>query len=472
MLGADHPRHPRGQVGLVLEEVQVAPRLGLGVLDLAALRGALRARERGAPLEVQAQLEASLIAIKGALNDAPWRHEPERLLEEIDIAHRRILADPDPPPRYGSPTVLPTRFSEEPTNSQGQLGNSSAASSYVPIAVSTSGALNGNAIRQVSVGGYHGCAVANGKAFCWGYNIYGQLGNGSTTQSNVPVAVSTSGPLNGKTVSDISSGDYYTCTVASAKAYCWGQNTYGMLGNGGTSTATSPVAVNTSGVLSGKSVTSVATSANHSCALANGSAYCWGYNGSGQLGNSSATTSYVPVAVNTGGVLSGRSVTAISTGGYYTCGVADGRAYCWGQNNYGQLGNGSTTNSTVPVAVYAGGVLSGKTVTGISAGNYHTCAIADQKAYCWGYNVEGQLGNNSTTTSTVPVAVYAGGVMSGKTVTGVSAASAFYYTNHYYTCAVADGAPYCWGYNGAGQLGNGTTANSAVPVAASPFPSG
>ena len=130
-----------------------------------------------------------------------------------------------------------------------------------------------------------------------------------------------------------------------------------------------------------------------------GRAASWGDNQYGQLGNNSTAGSAVPVAVDTAGVLAGKTVTAISTGSYHSCAVADGRVYCWGNNGYGQLGNNTTTDSSVPVAVNTDGVLAGRTVIAISTGAYHSCAVADGKAYCWGYNGDGQLGNNSTTGS-------------------------------------------------------------------------
>ena len=235
-----------------------------------------------------------------------------------------------------------------------------------------------------------------------------------------------------------------------------------------------PVAVDTSGVLAGKTVTGIAGGSRFSCAVADGQVYCWGRNWGGQLGDGSKTGRRVPVAVDTSGVLAGKTVTGISAGGSHTCAVADGRAYCWGKKLYGQwgsdltgpLGNDSTTSSSVPVAVDTSGVLAGKTVTSIATGHFHTCAVADGRAYCWGDRDYGQLGTNRPTgsigdrdISRVPVAV-GSGVLAGKTVTAVTAAGGF-------SCAVADGQAYCWGRNDSGQLGNNSTKKSRVPVAVS-----
>ena len=154
----------------------------------------------------------------------------------------------------------------------------------------------------------------------------------------------------------------------------------------------------------------------------------------------------------------------LSTSNDNTCAIAsDNKIYCWGYNNFGQLGNGTTTNSSVPVAVNTSGVLAGKTIKQVSSGSYHSCAIAsDDKVYCWGLNNFGQLGNGTTTNSSVPVAVNTSGVLAGKTIKQVSSGS--------YSCAIAsDDRMYCWGLNRFGQLGNGTTTNSSVPVAVSPI---
>jgi hypothetical protein len=168
----------------------------------------------------------------------------------------------------------------------------------------------------------------------------------------------------------------------------------------------------------------------------------------------------VPVAVSTAGVFAGKTVRSISAGYYHTCAIAsDNQAYCWGTGSFGRNGNNSTSDAHVPVAVSTSGVLSGKTILSISAGHWHTCAIAsDNQAYCWGRNNLGQLGNNSTSDSLVPVAVTASGVLSGKTILSTVSGDAF-------SCALAsDNQAYCWGQNNYSQLGDGSFTQSLVPV--------
>jgi len=349
-------------------------------------------------------------------------------------------------------------------NTYGQVGNNSPYIAYTPSAIDRSGVLSGKTIKSVSVGLNHSCAIASdNQAYCWGYNNYGQLGNNSTTQSNVPVAVNTTGALNGKTIKSISAGWSATCAIASDdQAYCWGYDTYGGLGNNSTTRSLVPVAVDTTGVLSGKTIKSISAGQYFACVTASDDqAYCWGYDNYGQLGNNSVVQSLVPVAVDTTGLLSGKTVKSISTGYNHTCAIAsDDRAYCWGYNPYGGLGNNTSTNSSVPVAVDTTGVLSGKNIKTIAAGYYATCAFtSDDQVSCWGYNGYGQLGNNSTAQSRVPVAIDTSGAISGKTIKSIS-------FNWTHVCAAYDdNHVYCWGGDDFGQLGIGSTSISKVAAA-------
>ena len=267
--------------------------------------------------------------------------------------------------------------------------------------------------RQIGSGeGSRACAISlSNRAYCWGSGSSGQLGNNSTTNSSIPVAVNTTGVLAGKTIKQISAGTSHTCAIASDdKAYCWGAGSSGQLGNSSTTNSLIPVAVNTTGVLAGKTIKQISAYGFHACAVASDNkAYCWGRGDLGQLGNNSTTNSSIPVAVNTTGVLAGKTIKQISAGSFHTCAIAsDNKAYCWGSGTSGQLGNNLYTNSSIPVAVNTTGVLAGKTIKQISAGTSHTCAIAsDDKAYCWGSGSFGALGNNSAANSSVPVRVYA-----------------------------------------------------------------
>jgi alpha-tubulin suppressor-like RCC1 family protein len=347
-------------------------------------------------------------------------------------------------------------------NSSGELGNNNqGVSSSTAVAVVTTGVLAGKTLSSITAGDSSTCALDTaGAAYCWGQNGNGQLGNNSTTPSAVPVTVS-----GGHTFTQISASDLggHTCALDTAgKAWCWGLNTNGQLGDNSTTQSLVPVAVNTAGVLAGKTLTRITAGTSFSCALDNtGQAYCWGLNTNGELGNNSTTQSLVPVAVNTSGVLAGKTLTEIDAGATFACAVGtSGAAYCWGQNSTGQLGNNSTTDSPVPVAVNTSGVLAGKTLTEITTGNGFACALDTAgKAYCWGDSSQGQLGTGSFTSSPVPVAVSTAGVLAGVTLTQIDSG-----TNS--TCAMdTNSNVYCWGANGNGELGNGTSGGpSTVPV--------
>ena len=357
-------------------------------------------------------------------------------------------------------------------NDYGQLGDGSTADSSVPVAVDASGVLAGKALVEISAGGGGGldtCALdAAGAAFCWGANIDGGLGGGNNGNgsSSVPVAVQTSGALAGKILTQISTGSLGACVLdAAGAAYCWGDNDFGELGDGKAASSSVPVAVDTRGVLAGKTLTQISAGFEDTCALAAaGTAYCWGDNYYWELGDgrggANGDASSVPVAVDTRGVLAGKALAQISAGWWYACAVdTAGAAYCWGE---GALGS-NTGGSSVPVAVDTSGVLAGKRMAQISAGLGATCSLDRAgAAFCWGDNDYGELGDGTTAGSSVPVAVDTRGVLAGQRLTQVA-------TGAFHACAADRSANiYCWGDNNQGDLGDGRTSMSDVPVLAGP----
>jgi alpha-tubulin suppressor-like RCC1 family protein len=343
-------------------------------------------------------------------------------------------------------------------NNAGQLGSNSATGAKVPVPVYVAGALSGELLIQVGAGANHACALSSaGVAYCWGEGSSGALGDNATAYSRAPVAVSTSGVLAGKRLTEITTGVDYTCALDLAgAAYCWGAGGNGQLGNGSAAAAPVPVRVRTSGPL-----VQISAGSTHTCALdAAGRAYCWGDNHWGELGDGGRAPSTVPVPVSTG-TLAAKKLVQISAGSDGTCALdSAGAAYCWGAGGNGQLGNGSTGIANVPAAVTTRGALAGKTLAQVNAGSSDACALDTAgRAYCWGTGGNGQLGNGSATTSSVPVAVTTSGALAGKALARISAGAA-------HTCALdAAGAAYCWGAGTAGQLGDNSTAGSRVPVA-------
>ncbi|MFN5934086.1 MAG: RCC1 domain-containing protein, partial [Roseiflexaceae bacterium] len=232
-------------------------------------------------------------------------------------------------------------------------------------------------------------------------NRLGQLGDGTTTDSSTPVAVSMPSSV---TFTSITAGVIYTCALTSAgAAYCWGNNYYGQIGDGTTTDRTTPVAVS---MPAGVTFTSITAGGAHTCALTSaGAAYCWGYNNYGQLGDGTTTNRSTPVAVSMPPGVTFASITA--AGGAHTCALTSaGAAYCWGYNMFGQLGDSTNTHMSTPVTVI---LPAGVTFASISVGNSHTCALTSAGvAYCWGLNNQGQAGTCNYDTLPYPTRVGSG----------------------------------------------------------------
>lgn len=369
----------------------------------------------------------------------------------------RVADTPPAPPAVTIPTAPPVAFPAERAliaaggrhscvldergrarcwgnNDRGQLGDGGFEGRPVPAAV-----LGDLTFSQLAAGDWHTCALTrDGDAFCWGSNDAGQLGDGTTSPRAGPVRVGTSGPLR-----SLRAGQAHTCGVSRAGAVvCWGANAFGQIGDGSKNTKTSPVAVNLPAPAA-----AVAVGRNHTCALTtDGVAYCWGQNSAGQLGDGSLTDRTSPVAVTTG-----LRFVSIAAGWSHSCAIStSGAAHCWGRNSNGQLGAGTVgENAVTPLDVPTG-----NTFTTIVAGAAHTCArTRDSRAWCWGRNVYGQLGDGSTIDRARPVSV-----RGGMTFSALSAMAA-------HTCGVTPGGDaFCWGYNIDGQVGTGDRDNANVPV--------
>ncbi len=312
-------------------------------------------------------------------------------------------------------------------NSSGQLGEGSNTDSSVPVTVDMTGVLSGKTVTAIATGGSSCYALtSDGKVFAWGSNYVGALGDGSGANSSVPVAVDTSGVLFGKTVLAIAAGNLQGMALTSdGKVYTWGANTLGVLGDGTSTHRASPVAVDTSGVLSGKTIVAIAMANYHGVAVSStGRVYTWGgYGSSGTLGDGLATDSLTPVAVDRSGVLSGKTIVAVACGQYHTLALSsDGLIYSWGYSLYGELGDGAVAQRNSPVAVDTSGFLATKTVTAIDCGLRHSMALTSDGLVCaWGSNISDQLGDGSGSAATTPTAVDMSGAMAGLTATAIGA---------------------------------------------------
>jgi alpha-tubulin suppressor-like RCC1 family protein len=315
------------------------------------------------------------------------------------------------------------------SNGHDELGNGTRSDSPIPVGVSRLG----RGVTAIAAGVRHQCALTNtGAVKCWGHSSFGTLGDGTNTRRYTPVDV-----LGLNRVTAIAAGHDFTCALTSAGGVkCWGYNRFGALGDG--TTIDRWTAVDVSGLTSG--VTAIAAGFAQSCALTNaGGVKCWGSVTGGR-----ATPVDIP------GLTIG--VAAIAAGGSHSCALMrDGGVKCWGRNDHGQLGDGTLEDRATPVDV----VGLGRGVNAIAVGTGHTCAVVINGAMrCWGLNDHGQVGDGRTSNRTTPVGVV--GLTRG--VAAIAAGS-------FHNCALTNrGGVKCWGSNGSGQLGDRTTLDRRTPT--------
>ena len=332
-------------------------------------------------------------------------------------------------------------------NRDGQLGDGTVDDRVTAVQVQSDGVT----FAAVHTGGGHTCGLADdGSAHCWGFNLNGQLGDGSQTDRLTPVAVT-----GGLQFAMLSPGTSHTCGVTTGQAaYCWGWNLEGQLGDGSASDQSGPVLV-----AGGLSFTMVSAGSFHTCGVTTtGDAYCWGRGSSGQLGNGATADATTPVLVD-----GGHSFATVSVGIEHTCGMTtDQDLRCWGRNTFGQLGVGLE-----PVDVTRPSIVSGAMkFRAVSGGALFTCGITTADAtFCWGLGQNGQLGTDNVETcadpdtgSSVVCALDPRAVQGGLAFGLVSA-------GNQHTCGIAlDAIAYCWGLNSKGQLGNGTSGDTELSV--------
>lgn len=345
--------------------------------------------------------------------------------------------------------------------------------------VSVTAPTNTTFARMIA-GGSHTCgATAAGEVFCWGSNSVGQLGDNTSLQRLTPRRVQTT-----LRFAALAAGANHTCAIGEpgSASSCWGSGQFGQLGNGTASNSLTPSAIG-----GGLSWTTLTAGDNHTCGIATtGLAYCWGQGISGQLGTGRLTNEMTPSAIQSntrfttiaaGGsntcaiaetgetmcwgarfgvaptlISGGLQFTTVRLGANHVCGlIADGTAYCWGSNQLGQLGTGGINDSPVPTPVQTN-----LRFTVIAPGENYTCGLVeDGSAYCWGGNADGQLGIGFLSpTQLTPTRVVGGFGFSGLR------------SGARHSCGIAreTNIALCWGLNSSGQLGDGTTVTSSAPV--------
>jgi len=374
-------------------------------------------------------------------------------------------------------------------SADGRLGIGSNPSLYTmtPTGIDTSAA-GTFTHTQIAAGKQFTCLLGTGTqgVKCWGGNEFFQLGRGgtSTTQLDTPDAtvvqkspVPLSDLNNAVSIAASKTGSHACAVTSAGNVYCWGAGTSGQLGDGLSTDSSSAVQVlQNGGATALPSVRSIAAGGLHSCAalafkadnqnVTESGIYCWGENGSGQLGDGTIVDSSkaVPIAVIdqvepiAPNATDSQWFTQVVAGAAHTCALrSDGAVFCWGLNSRGQVGDGTTANSTRPVSVSGiGGTGSLSDVVAISAGKNHTCALKnDHAVLCWGANESGQLGDGTIIDRTTPVEIIAGATSN---TVAISAGGA-------HTCvANFNGTVQCWGEGLRGQLGNNTLTSSTSPV--------
>lgn len=322
------------------------------------------------------------------------------------------------------------------SNQLGQLGNGTTVDSTIPVTVP---GLGGPAVA-IAAGEFHSMALlADGTVKAWGYNTFGQLGNGNNISSNIPVAVT---GLAGKVTAIAAGGLHSVALMEDGSVMAWGT----AISNGTPHSSNVPVHV---AGFSGK-VVAISAGFIHSVALmSDGTVNVWGVNHAGQLGNNSTIDSSTSIPVT--GL--GGTATKIATGYCHTVVLlSDGSIKAWGYNGQGALGNGTYLDSHMPVSVTGlGGV-----ATAIAAGDFHSMALlSDGTIRTWGNNASGQLGNGTTSDSSLPV-----------TVTGLDGTVTTISAGWSHSATISGSTVKIWGNNSYGQLGDGTSISSLVPIKA------
>jgi alpha-tubulin suppressor-like RCC1 family protein len=420
----------------------------------------------------------------------------------LPLAYSEELFFPAPSIIYGYNFNLLKRLPTPPTSQSFYIENFSL-SSILKRSLSLKHDLSGDnasylatKVSSISMGYFHACAIAEGHLYCWGLNSSGQLGINNINNATSPTLTydsatsSFSGLLGEEGVVAVSANANNTCAInTSGKLYCWGENSVGQLGIGISGFGYNvpqliedPATFSYSGLLDSKKVIAVSVGAStddysegessgttHICAINEEyKLYCWGDNSFRQLGIDKKGARFLPSPIYdvseeaSNGLLNGKGVLKVSAGYGFTCAIdEEGKLFCWGKNDFGQLGINNNESEKVknPTPIYnadpdLSGTLEGNPASALSAGTTHICAInRNGKLFCWGDGSWGALGNGSVGYQYTPSPIYdksvssPTGLLDESSVTSVSAGSG-------YSCAMnALGKVYCWGKNSGGGLG-------------------
>ena len=321
-------------------------------------------------------------------------------------------------------------------------------------------------IAEISTGYSSVCLMSDqDEVYCWGDNAMSVLGNGTDMEESCSqLKTAQDKSVKNKSFTNISVNERTTYAInEDLELFSWGKSGQLNLYSGESYNYMVPFKKRDEWKDFSQNIVKVSEGKSHACLLNdNGNVYCWGDNDLGQLGTGDNIKSSEPEIVSQEGVMKEAKIVDISLGSDHSCALdSKGKVYCWGNNNYGQLGVGPADRKFYPTEIDMSDALYNRTVVSLKSGDESVCVL-DQigDAFCWGRNNKGQLGNGTEEDSDTPVKVYDKGVLAGKVLKTLDL-----YSGH--ACAVDDdGGVYCWGSNYSKQLGNGTIENSSVPVRA------
>jgi len=354
-------------------------------------------------------------------------------------------------------------------NDNGQLGNGTTIDKFTPTEITNQFNLAiGETITSVSLGGNHSSVVTSeGRIFTWGYNVYGQLGDGTLDNKLYPTEITNQFNLAiGELITNVSLGAYHSSAFTSeGRIFTWGHNNHRELGDGTTVDKYIPTDITSQFNLTiGETITSVSMGGNHSSVVTSeGRIFTWGRNDFGQLGDGTTTSKDVPTEItNKFNLAIGESITNVSLGAYHSSAItSEGRIFTWGLNNDGRLGNGTTVDKQVPTEITNQFNLAiGETITSVSLGSDHSAAVTSEgRIFTWGRNYYGRLGDGTTVDKHVPTLITNQfNLAVGETITSISLGSA------HSAAVTSEGRIFTWGLNSSGQLGDGTYTSKYIPT--------
>ncbi len=349
-------------------------------------------------------------------------------------------------------------------NDFGQLGDGTTTDRYIPADITSwFNLVEGETITKITLRFWHSAALtSDGRIFTWGSNSDGELGDGTTTDRYIPTEITSQFNLNEEeTITEITLGGYHSSAITTeGRVFTWGWNRYGQLGDGTTTSRITPTEITSQFNLSvGETITKIALGNYSSSAITtDGRVFTWGDNTEGQLGDGTTTVRYIPTEITSQFNLSvGETITQIILGGFHSSAItSEDRVFTWGRNNSGQLGDGTTTSRYIPTEITSQFNLNEEEIirTIYLNGSHSSAITSEDRVFMWGWNAYGQLGDGTMTNRYIPTEVTSQFNFSEEeTITQISLGAC------HSLAITSEGGVFTWGWNEYGQLGDGTTTN-------------